>query len=199
MTSSLSDFQGGYNFLHSSPYLTAAAITCAQGFRNFKPQLLCLYPGILEEMPVHRSFLPWHILLELFWRYSCYNSKNGQQKGKTKAYHVKNKLKKEDFKGAHIYFVSNNYITNILWTGVHLCNISLLMYYQHTTASKLVKKPFYFIKRNCVSLFFFQWLWFFHRYGYKLIDIKSSNCGSFAGSFLLDGKPELFACVLMLT
>jgi len=36
------------------------------------------------------------------------------KKEETKAYPSKNKLKKEDFKGIHTYFILHKYITNIL-------------------------------------------------------------------------------------
>lgn len=83
--------------------------------------------------------------------------------------------------------------------GVHVCNISLLRHYQHTS-SKLVKiKLFISLKETAYHCSIFSYCDLFHRYGYKLINKQSNNCGSFAGCFLLDGKPELFTCILMLT
>lgn len=77
-TGSLLGFQEGCNFPDSTSLETAAAITCAQGFRKFKPQLQCLCLEILQEMAIHQSFPPKHVFSELFWRGNCYNSKNGQ-------------------------------------------------------------------------------------------------------------------------
>lgn len=78
-TSSLSGFQGGSNFLDSTLKGTAAAITRAQGFREFKPPLQGFERKCLSVLPATTHFA-WAILKRQLLQFQEWTIKRKNQK-----------------------------------------------------------------------------------------------------------------------